>query len=670
MIAMAAAVTDTTAGLGGDVAPPRRRGKSKAPNFKYDGPVSVIRLELGLTDGHIRRRLERQWGAVFRLRRALQRDAAARCRAYWEADHERSRDPKALRERLGLSRKGIEAAAKSHIEASGWMRDHLTKAIGLHVADEVWQTVDRHLFADNSGRRHGAPRVGSWWEFTRIAGRARSHTKTTPVWETYRLVGALDGHLDAYRHSRLPTSVSTAIEASDWPAGSSILAQPARLPAPCKPPSGSWWDHDGVLAVVFTGLSGGDLVLPVRLPQGAGQWAHLCHFLADPAVWHKIDLVRVRDRKAPGGWRYYAHLLVYQAGYQSLATQSRRAAIPGGRRAGVDANVSNVAVASFPDGQPCGLVVDRIGCTLDQQRAAARAAKKARARQKALDRSRRNANPDQYGPSVRQAARAARRAARGLAAKTIINPGGARHARADGVPLCAYRHDTLSRRHQRIRTDHAADSRRASQAKHARVRDIAARIVAAHGSSITVEDCSVSTWTRLWGKRIALFSPGMLVSALEHECAAAGGRLYRCGTRTTALSQHCLCGNRDLKTLAQRTHDCGHCGLRGDRDIVSAVLAACVELTDPDEPRTARVDYRLAHALRAWLASQQEGEGSVNRHQLPAPPGVGSARTGSHHQVASAEQAAPGPPPNRPSRKPGRRGTSRKQPAPKLIGAA
>lgn len=103
MIAMAAAVTDTTAGLGGDVAPPRRRGKSKAPNFKYDGPVSVIRLELGLTDGHIRRRLERQWGAVFRLRRALQRDAAARCRAYWEADHERSRDPKALRERLGLS---------------------------------------------------------------------------------------------------------------------------------------------------------------------------------------------------------------------------------------------------------------------------------------------------------------------------------------------------------------------------------------------------------------------------------------------------------------------------------------------------------------------------------------------------------------------------------------
>jgi hypothetical protein len=35
------------------------------------------------------------------------------------------------------------------------------------------------------------------------------------------------------------------------------------------------------LAVVFTGLPGGDVVLPVRLPQGAGQRAHLAHFLAD-----------------------------------------------------------------------------------------------------------------------------------------------------------------------------------------------------------------------------------------------------------------------------------------------------------------------------------------------------------------------------------------------------
>ena len=50
------------------------------------------------------------------------------------------------------------------------MRDHLTKAVGLHQADEVWETIDRHLFADASGRRHGPPRIGSWLEFTRIPG--------------------------------------------------------------------------------------------------------------------------------------------------------------------------------------------------------------------------------------------------------------------------------------------------------------------------------------------------------------------------------------------------------------------------------------------------------------------------------------------------------------------
>jgi hypothetical protein len=129
-----------------------------------------------------------------------------------------------------------------------------------------------------------------------------------------------------------------------------------------------------------------------------------------------------------------------------------------------------------------------------------------------------------------------------LAAKQITNPGGARHARADGVPLRGYRHDTLSDHYRRIRSDHTAQARAASQAKRARAHDIAARIVANHGTTITVEDCRISAWTKLWGKRIQLFSPGMLVTALATECAATGGRLHRAGTRSTALSQHCLCG--------------------------------------------------------------------------------------------------------------------------------
>lgn len=177
----------------------------------------------------------------------------------------------------------MEASAKQHIGASGWMRGHVTKAIGMHVANEVWQSISRHLFPDRSGRRQGLPRIGSWWKFNRIPGRARSHTKDRPVWETWRLVGPSTGTSATYRHLELPNAVVTGQAAAAQPVGTSILAQPARLPVPSKP-VGSWWKHDGALAVVFTGLSHGDLVLPVRLPNGAGQSAHLAHFLADPSV--------------------------------------------------------------------------------------------------------------------------------------------------------------------------------------------------------------------------------------------------------------------------------------------------------------------------------------------------------------------------------------------------
>ena len=114
----------------------------------------------------------------------------------------------------------------------------------------------------------------------------------------------------------------------------------------------------------------------------------------------------------------------------------------------------------------------------------------------------------------------------------------------------------------------------------------------------------------------------MLVDALAAECAATGGQLYRAGTRSTALSQHCLCRARVPKTLAQRTHECPHCGLRGGREIVSAALAACVELTDPDDPRTARVDYRLAPrpaggaGLPVSKSGRVQSTGTSHQHHL------------------------------------------------------
>ncbi|WP_433304855.1 hypothetical protein ACQP2F_16465 [Actinoplanes sp. CA-030573] len=295
-----------------EAAAARTRGKSKQKNWRRpkDAPAAVIRLELDTSDPFTRVRVEKLFGAIWQLRRALQAQARSRVDAYWAAGRLRSAEggPIQARERFGLSRTALEQAAAGHLDRSGWLGRHLSKALAMHLADEVWQTVDRHLFADRAGNLHGRPRVGKWWTSTRICGRARSHTKPR-TWETFRLVGALDTYRSAYPDRR-----------------------PRRMPAPSRPagPSG-WWNYDGPLTVVFPGADARpDLVLPVRLPHGPARQARLEHFLGRTELWHKIDLVRVEDPKAPGGWRYYAHLMVLDRGWTSPAVQAARATAPAG----------------------------------------------------------------------------------------------------------------------------------------------------------------------------------------------------------------------------------------------------------------------------------------------------------------------------------------------------
>jgi hypothetical protein len=341
----------------------------------------------------------------------------------------------------------MERRAYRHLERSGWLGHHVSKALVMHQADEVYETsVSRHLFADASGRRHGRPKTGTWWDYTRVPGRARSHTSERK-WETFRLHGTLDGHLDAYRHPKLPKTVTTPAQVALLGPGSSVLAQPWRLPRPERPagrtPTGErhekgkpktraargWWDHTGPLTVVFAGgpdSHKGDLVLPVRLPSGAGRWARLVHFLGRPATWHKIDLVRRRDASAPRGWAYEAHLMILAGGYASLGTRARRKkAADLDRVGGIDGNVSNLSVVSLPDSlDPADgpLATSRVELTDAELAALARRERKARDRRRALDRSRRATNTRQYGLSKRQHKRAERRAKSGLAEREVTVP--------------------------------------------------------------------------------------------------------------------------------------------------------------------------------------------------------------------------------------------------------
>src|SRR5690349_6512585 len=118
-------------------APKRTRGPNKqAPWTRSpDDGLSVLRLPLDIGDPVQRGRLEAMFSAAFSIRRALQGDARARTRAY-RAD--RTGDPAGVRERVGLSRSGLEHAAYAHLNAAPHLRRWVTKALSMHLADSVW----------------------------------------------------------------------------------------------------------------------------------------------------------------------------------------------------------------------------------------------------------------------------------------------------------------------------------------------------------------------------------------------------------------------------------------------------------------------------------------------------------------------------------------------------
>lgn len=616
----------------------RFRGQGKQPLWQRPEQVSVIVLPLVVDGDRERRRLEKLFAAMHSIKRALQRDVRKRLRAYWASPRRLQQDAAEWREQLGLTREGLEHRAYRHLQGSRWLLGHVSKALAMHQADEVWAGVARHLFGDREGKHSGMPRVSTYWDYLRIAGRARSHT-TERKWETFRLFGTLEGHLAAYRHPELPEEITSPAQAASLSPGTRVLAQP-RHPHPPRRPS-SWWDYTGPLVLVFNGGPSsrvGELVLPVRLSQGAGRWPYLVHYLDRTERWHKLDLVRRRDASAQGGWAYEAHLTILGEGYCSPATRARReAAADLERVGGVDGNVSNLAVVSFPRsfspadrGVPAksgwvGEVASTQVILSPEERARlAQKRRQDRRRQRALNRSRRASNPQRYHLSHRQRQRAERQGAAGLGELEVVVPGGGRLVDARGKPRQPYRNDVLSKGYRRLRAEHAEASASFQEARTHRARRTAAAIVAVHGPRLTIEEGNVSAWFRRWGRSCLAFSPGRLIRALDEECTASGGSLVRVSTSRTALSQRCICGARVPKALSQRTHRCPACGLTGDRDLVSAALAAFTTLDDPSDPATARVDDDLAR--RAQRAFGQRLKAAVAESTVLRPLGATAAR--------------------------------------------
>ena len=124
-----------------------------------------------------------------------------------------------------------------------------------------------------------------------------------------------------------------------------------------------------------------------------------------------------------------------------------------------------------------------------------------------------------------------------------------------------------------------------------------------YGTDMACERLDYVSWQKNFPRSVRDRAPGLLVEMLRRKAESAGGqRLYEYNPATTALSQTCLCGDREKKPLSQRVHRC-ECGITEDRDLFSAYLGLHVR-TQVDG--SDRLDLQTAR--QGWLHHQDVDE--------------------------------------------------------------
>jgi len=96
------------------------------------------------------------------------------------------------------------------------------------------------------------------------------------------------------------------------------------------------------------------------------------------------------------------------------------------------------------------------------------------------------------------------------------------------------------------------------------------------GNVINLEKISYRAFQRQFGRSVGFRGPGTFVARLRRKAGNAGAEVHEFDTRSTRLSQVCLCGAIAKKPLSLRWHACA-CGVGPvQRDLFSAWLARYV----------------------------------------------------------------------------------------------
>jgi hypothetical protein len=290
---------------------------------------------------------------------------------------------------------------------------------------------------------------------------------------------------------------------------------------------------DPVPAVHWSGL-----VLPLMLdPRDRRGWQ-------TEALQARTKYVRVIRRNINGRNRWFCQLV--QEGLAPATHETQQGIV------GLDIGPSTIAAVATSDAvleQFCPTVVEPW--------------KDVRRIQRAMDRSRRTTNPDNFD--------------------------------AKGRAIKGRRKWTRSSRYQALAIKKRERDRRLASERKRSHGELANRILG-QGTTIKTEKLSYKSFQKNFGRSVKVRAPGTMISTLQRKAESAGGGVIEINTRHTKLSQfdHTT-GEYVKKPLSQRVHVFGDGVTKPvQRDLYSAFLATCCDTNSLD----------VSQVERAWPGAE------------------------------------------------------------------
>ena len=249
---------------------------------------------------------------------------------------------------------------------------------------------------------------------------------------------------------------------------------------------------------------------------------------------------------------------------------------------GLDLGPSTIAVCGRTDA-----VLERFCPTVEQPW------REARRIQRAMDRSRRAANPENYNE--------------------------------DGTVKAGPKRWVKSSRYRKLQVRLAEAERRLAAERKRSHGELANRVLYM-GKVARTEKISYRSFQKNFGRSVKVRAPGMFLEILRRKAESAGGGVEEFRTATARLSQVCHgCGSAEKKPLSLRVHAC-KCGVGPvQRDLYSAFLARFVH-RDKLDARRAAIAWPGAEPLLRRAVSGLDQPASGGGITIAHAPGVRAGR--------------------------------------------